>query len=183
PQQVYHLSYRDARNVITNSNMDSLSESNATRRVIISTEDSFLEIRPRVYINKVAPGDAVTLFKKFSAEGKNYDVATNRAQRIQYNVVQDSNRITFDSHAFIGKGDLIRDQEVRVDLNIPVGTHLIIDKDMVGRIYLSDRGRLDNIFYIQDSEIPLQSRWEMTPGGLNYVRDSINLPVDTVLKK
>src|SRR5690606_15400087 len=178
PQQVYHLSYRDARNTITSSHADSLSGSNATRRVIISAEDSFLELRPRIYINKVAPGDAVLLIKKFSAEGRNYDVATNRAQRIQYNVVQDSNRITFDSHAFIGKDDLIRDQEVRVDLNIPIGTRLIIDKDVIRRIYSSDRGRLDDVFDNQDTEIPLQSGWEMTAAGLNYVGNSINLPVD-----
>src|SRR5690606_33958235 len=107
--------------------------------------------------------------------------------------------LIFDSHATIGKNDLYRDQNVRVEMNIPVGTRLIIDNEIRHRIYNLSFDEFDDDY--DDQPKPRQSEWLMTVNGLEYIRksqgmiapsdidslntyqDSLNTKIDTVLKK
>src|SRR5690606_41333900 len=112
---------------------------------------------------------------RYSAEGRNYQLATERAQGIQYHAAQDSNRIVFDSHAFMGEGDLYRDQDVDVELNIPVGTRLLIDNDVLYRLSnVSMHAFHEDIE--EYNERQAQTEWVMTDNGMEYTR-SRSLPV------
>jgi len=198
PATVYHLSSNDIR--ATSRNTDSVY-SNGTKysnKVTIKRGSSFLEIRPKIYINKLIEEDIPTISKEFSAEGRNFGIATERAQHVNYKIVQNNEVLLFDSHATIGKNDLYRDQDVRVELNIPMGTRLIIDNEIRHRIYNVSFDAFEDDY--DDQPLPQQSEWIMTANGLEYQRnpqgmispttidsthiqsDSISTKIDTVFK-
>lgn len=192
---VYFLTMNDVTAVAKQSEPNT----RVRRRVIDITDGEWSkQIRPRIYINKLTFGDTATITKNYSAEGRNFEVATSRAQHISYQVKQDNRKIIFDSHGSIGQGELIRDQEIWVELNIPVGTRVIIDENVQHRIYnLPDDG-VDNDDF--DNRAYYPSEWVMTVNGLQYVakatgapiplpsdsttvpNDTIATPIDTLIK-
>jgi phage shock protein PspC (stress-responsive transcriptional regulator) len=198
PENVYHLSINDVRTIAQDQNSESSNGQAYTNRIVMRRGGSFMDIRPRIYINKLVYGDTATITKEYSAAGRNFDIASKRAQNMTYHVKQTNGELLFDSHALIGANDLYRDQEIRVDLNIPVGTRLVIDRDMRYRLYNVSFDKFDDSF--EDMPSPDQSEWIMTASGLEYVsdrqgqigigssdstavlRDSINLKIDTTLK-
>lgn len=199
PEGVYHLSINDVRTVAQQRDSVYANGQTYSNRIIMRRGGSFMDVRPRIYINKLVYGDTATVSKEFSAAGRNFDVASKRAQSMTYHVKQANGELTFDSHALIGTNDLYRDQEIRVDLNIPVGTRLIIDNEIRNRLYNVSFDKFDDAF--DDMPRPDQSEWTMTANGLEYIsdrqgqigsgiadstavlRDSINLKIDTTLKK
>ena len=199
PDSVYHLSLTDVRTVAQQRGSSYTNGQTYSNRIIMRRRGSFMDIRPRIYINKLLYGDTATITKEYSAVGRNFDIASKRAQNITYHIKQNNGELTFDSHAIIGQNDLYRDQEIRVDLNIPIGTRLIIDKDVRYRIYNVSFDRFEDAF--DDMPTPEQSEWIMTINGLEFIsgrqrqidsgsadstailRDSINLKIDTTLKK
>jgi len=199
PETVYHLSLNDIRTVAQELSPGSPKEQAYVNRIIIRRGVSYMDIRPRIYINKLVYGDTATISKEYSAVGRNFDIASKRAQNMTYNVKQTNDELIFDSHALIGANDLYRGQGIRVDLNIPVGTRLIIDRNMRYRLYNVSFDKFEDDF--DDMPTPDQSEWIMTANGLEYVsdrlrqlrpdnadstltiQDSINFKIDTTLKK
>lgn len=199
PENVYHLTANNIR--LTSTSTDSISADGKkySNQITIKRGNSFLEIRPQIYINKLIEGQAPNITKEFSAEGRNFNIATERAQHVNYKVVQNNDLLIFDSHATIGKNDLYRDQNVRVDLHIPLGTRLIIDNELRHRIYNLSFDEFEDDY--DDQPKPLQSEWLMTVNGLEYIRksqgslspnsadtlnpnqDSLSVKIDTVIKK
>jgi len=199
PDSVYHLSINDVRTVAQQRDSVYTNGQTYSNRIIMRRRGSFMDVRPRIYINKLVYGDTATISKEFSAVGRSFDIASKRAQNMTYHVKQNNGELSFDSHALIGSNDLYRDQEIRVDLNIPVGTRLVIDKEVRYRIYNVSFDKFEDAF--DDMPTPDQSEWIMTTNGLEYIsdrqgqigsgsadstvimRDSINLKIDTTLKK
>ncbi len=199
PESVYHLSINDVRSVA--QQRDSIYKNGQTysNRIIMKRSGSFMDVRPRIYINRLINGETANISKEYSAVGRNFDIASKRAQNMTYHIKQDSTELSFDSHALIGANDLYRDQEIRVDLNIPVGTRLIIDNEVRYRLYNVSFDKFNDAF--DDMPTPAQSEWVMTDNGLEYISDrpgqvglgsadsstvltdSINLKIDTTLKK
>lgn len=176
---IYFLTMNDVTAVAKKSN----SDPRVRRRVMNITDGEWSkQIQPRIYINKLTFGDTATINKNYGAEGRNFDIATARAQKIVYNVKQENRKIVFDSHGSIGKGELIRDQEIWVELNVPVGTRLIIDENVQHRIYNLPDDNVDNDDFDNRSYYP--SEWIMTANGLQYVSkaasSTIPLPTDSI---
>lgn len=176
---VYFLTMNDVTAITKRSN----PSSRVKRRVVDITDGEWSkQIRPRIYINKLTFGDSATVNKNYSAEGRNFEVATARAQQIIYNVAQEDRKIIFDSHGSIGKGELIRDQEIWVELNVPEGTRLIIDENVQQRIYNLPDDDVDSDDFDRRSYYP--SEWIMTSKGLQYISKvagrSTPLPVDSL---
>lgn len=175
PQPVYHLTMNDVRSTTRVSDSVNSGGQRISKRVRVSKKNTFIDIRPEIYVRKLAAGGVPTMTTRYSAEGRNYQMATERAQGIQYHAAQDSNRIVFDSHAFMGEGDLYRDQDVDVELNIPVGTRLLIDNDVLYRLSNVSMDAFHED--IEDyNERPAQTEWVMTDNGLEYIPSRI-MPV------
>ena len=176
PQPVYHLTMNDVRTTTRVSDSVNSGGQRISKKVRVSKKNAFIDIRPEIYVRKLVAGGVPTMMTRFSAEGRNYQMATERAQHIQYHAAQDSNRIVFDSHAFMGKGDLYRDQDVDVELNLPVGTRLLIDNEV---LYHLSNVNMDAFHEdIEDySNRPAQTEWVMTDNGLEYVPSRLAPPV------
>lgn len=175
PEKVYHLTVNDIRSISKRTDSVYSNGFRFSNKVTIKRGSSILEIRPTIYINKLLKGDIPSVSKEISAEGRNFAIATERAQHVNYKIIQDNQLLTFDSHATIGKNDLYRDQSIQVELNLPVGTHLIIDGSLLHRIYnISLNGLKDDY---DDQPWPQQSEWIMTVNGLEYIRKSQTLTI------
>lgn len=68
--------------------------------------------------------------KEYTARGETYEAAAQRAGNIHYTIRQDSTILVFDSHFTLDDGELMRDQDVRVVLHVPIGTALTIDREL-----------------------------------------------------
>lgn len=69
----------------------------------------------------------IRLEVKKSAQAESYEEAGIRADSIAYNFSMDSNSIAFDPFFTYPQIHLLRDQEVRLSLKIPVGTVVYLD--------------------------------------------------------
>ncbi|EFK59922.1 PspC domain-containing protein [Sphingobacterium spiritivorum] len=156
-QAVYHLSERDVRVI-------KVEESNTKRIIKIDDRDlsDFLKNNIRVRVEKIDSLKAPYIKYEYSSRGKNYQLATNRASQIRYQVTQDSLGIHFDSHFKLREKELYRDQEVTVTLYLPVGSKVIIDRSLEYK--LRDISYYDcKVRYEEDVK---ETEWNVTDLGL-----------------
>ncbi|MGJ1266216.1 PspC domain-containing protein [Sphingobacterium spiritivorum] len=156
-QAVYHLSERDVRVI-------KVEESNTKRTIKIDDRDlsDFLKNNIRVKVEKIDSLKAPYIKYEYSSRGKNYQLATNRASQIRYQVTQDSLGIHFDSHFKLREKELYRDQEVTVTLYLPVGSKVIIDRSLEYK--LRDISYYDcKVRYEEDVK---ETEWNVTDLGL-----------------
>ncbi len=120
--------------------------------------------RIRIDINKSENG-ITRLTQKYESQGKTFQSALQNAQNISYNYVMKDSELIFSPRFQLRKGSIWRNQEVRLNLEIPVGTRLILKQD----IY-----RYVNNYWTwecNDSENDQNdySVWVMTDDGLKCV--------------
>ncbi|MFC1223802.1 PspC domain-containing protein [Pedobacter sp. BG31] len=84
--------------------------------------------RIRIDINKSENGVA-RLTQKYESQGKTFQSALQNAQNISYNYVVKDSELIFSPRFQLRKGSIWRNQEVRLNLEIPVGTKLILKQD------------------------------------------------------
>jgi phage shock protein PspC (stress-responsive transcriptional regulator) len=84
--------------------------------------------RIRIDINKSETG-VTRLTQKYESQGKTFQSALQNAQNISYNYVVKDAELTFSPRFQLRKGTIWRNQEVRLNLEIPVGTKLILKQD------------------------------------------------------
>lgn len=82
----------------------------------------------RIDINKSETG-VTRLTQKYESQGKTFQSALQNAQNISYNYVVKDSELTFSPRFQLRKGTIWRNQEVRLNLEIPVGTKLILKQD------------------------------------------------------
>ncbi|SFA50924.1 phage shock protein C (PspC) family protein [Pedobacter suwonensis] len=85
--------------------------------------------RIRIDINKSETGVA-RLTQKYESQGKTFQSALQNAQNISYNYVVKDSELIFSPRFQLRKGSIWRNQEVRLNLEIPVGTKLILKQDI-----------------------------------------------------
>src|SRR5690606_6569302 len=189
PEKTYHLTVNDIRSVSKRTDSVYPNGFKSSNKITIKRGRTSLEISPRIYINKLMHEDMPSVSKEFSAEGRNFNIATERAQHVNYKIIQNKEMLIFDSHAILGKNELYRDQSIRVELNIPVGTKIIIDNEIRHRIYNVSFDRFEEEY--DDQPTPPQSEWVMTENGLEYIpkyqrqflpesQDTINIQKDSI---
>src|SRR5690606_24003948 len=70
----------------------------------------------------------------YRAKGNTYKEASDRASRISYQVKQDKNVVSFDSHFAMSQQDKFRDQHVGIIVYLPVGTKVSLSNSIAHRI-------------------------------------------------
>ncbi len=166
-QPVYHLSRNDV-SVIRLLN-DSTDRSSRIRQRAVIRTSSLIERQSRVHLRiaKVDSTQGPSVMYEYSARGATYERAAERAGRINYHLEQLGERLVFDSHFGLDGEDLMRDQQLYVKLNIPVGARLLIDRDLQRHIWdsLPFHQCEDNYDY-PDGARPDKTEWIMTESGL-----------------
>ncbi|NII85698.1 MULTISPECIES: PspC domain-containing protein [unclassified Pedobacter] len=120
--------------------------------------------RIRIDINKSETG-VTRLTQKYESQGKTFQSALQNAQNISYNYVMKDSELIFSPRFQLRKGTIWRNQEVRLNLEIPVGTKLILKQDAyryVNNYWTWECNDSENDH--NDSSI-----WVMTDDGLKCV--------------
>ncbi|WP_145857141.1 PspC domain-containing protein [Pedobacter suwonensis] len=118
----------------------------------------------RIDINK-SETNAARLTQKYESQGKTFQSALQNAQNISYSYVMKDSELIFSPRFQLRKGTIWRNQEVRLNLEIPVGTRVILKQDAYR--YINNYWTWecnDNENDHNDSSI-----WIMTDDGLKCV--------------
>lgn len=142
---------------------------NANQRRQIVTDD--FENGPFVSPNNVriniekSENGATRLIQKYESQGKTFQSALQNAQNIDYKYVLKDSTITFSPRFELRKGTIWRNQEVWLNLEVPVGTRLILKEDAYR--YINNYGTWDCGEIENDKND--YSVWIMTEDGLKCV--------------
>jgi len=162
--------YRMSKNDLTVIRLynDSTDRVSLIRRRAIVSNRSLMEWQRRMYLRivKVDSAEAPSLTYEYSAHGSTYEQAAERAGRIRYQLQQQADRLVFDSHFTLADEDLMRDQRLYLKLNIPVGTRLIIDKDLQRHIYDLPFNQCEENYQDAKGDRPDKTEWIMHESGL-----------------
>ncbi|MFC3561983.1 PspC domain-containing protein [Pedobacter jamesrossensis] len=118
----------------------------------------------RININKSEAG-VTRLIQKFESQGKTFSSALQNAQNISYNFVAKESSLVFNPRFQLRKGSIWRNQEVRIDLEVPVGTKLVLKNDSYR--YINNYGMWDCADTENDSND--YTTWIMTDDGLRCI--------------
>ncbi|MFD2969187.1 PspC domain-containing protein [Sphingobacterium bambusae] len=100
----------------------------------------------------------------YSAKGKTYQLAAERAKNIVYEAVQDGETTLFPSHFLLRKNALDRDQYVGVTVYLPRGAKVILDREMGNKLRGVSYWECLNNYADQDHQ--KYTEWTMSPTGL-----------------
>ena len=164
PHPVLHLTRNDMT-VIRLQRDSSDRISNIRQRALVRNRN-ILEGQSRMYMRivKVDSLQAASLTYEYSARGVTYDLAAERAGKIDYEFQQLGDTLSFGSHFRIADDDLMRDQHLYLELNIPVGARLIIDRDLQRHIWDLPFNQCEENYGYSDR--PDKTEWIMTTSGL-----------------
>lgn len=118
-----------------------------------------------------AGGDSIELFVYKKSQGRTIEEAQERVHGIEYLIKQDSGTITFAPAFTFNEATGWKGQEVDVELRIPVGTVVFLDRTCNGFIW-----DIDNVHGTKDDKMT-DRRWLMTKNGLECV-DCAGLELD-----
>jgi hypothetical protein len=146
PQNVYYLQMGEERTI-----QEDFVGGNRTKIITITGNDRDFDTPNSVNIDlHLIETGTPTLTKTYSARGKNFDMALNNARQIEYYYTQKDSLLVFDSHSALKEGSLWRNQEVKLKLNIPIGTVLYIQKQFASHFFQSQM--YDCLDYDDDNE-------------------------------
>lgn len=117
-----------------------------------------------INIIKAETGMQAKLIQEYKASGRDFDVAAKRAERMRYEMNQNEQHLTFDSHATLPKGELMRDQEVNIKMLLPVGAKLFISNESDRYIRNLPTWQCRDLY--PESERDGYTEWVMTEDGL-----------------
>jgi len=106
-------------------------DANQKNQIVIDDYENGPFVSPnniRININKSETG-AARLTQKNESQGKTFPGALQNAQNISYNYVLKDSAIVFSPRFQLRKGTIWRNQEVWLNLEVPVGTKLILKED------------------------------------------------------
>lgn len=168
---VYVLSRNDA--TVIKVEEDSLDRASQIRSRAIIRNRHILEGKNRMYLRIVRAdsADQPLLTYEYSARGATYELAAERAAKISYGFRQEAGRLVFDSHFTIAKDDLMRNQRLQLRLHVPVGSRLVIDREMRRHIYDLPFSQCEELSRYSSGGIPEQTAWIMTDSGLKCAAD------------
>ena len=180
PQAVYKLNIRDNNTVILKkgNEADSLNVSQDVQKSLQNNQRNFFNHNRRVSlrIERIDSNQTARLMEEFSAKGRTFEIAANRAERISYSINQEGEDIWFASHATLPKDELFRDQEVDIKLYLPVGTSLLIPKEFENKINIRGLSVWECENAYPSSQSAVFTQWQMTENGLQCMAYDIDLP-------
>lgn len=189
PQNTYKLNVRDNNTLIIKKggSLDSAHAEIGVRKSVKQNRSLSFNHHNSVSlrIEKADPDQGPTLLEEFSAKGTNFDVALERAGKISYEINQEGESLWLASNAILPAGEMVRDQEVRLTLLLPIGTLVSIPREF---------GRSINLWGIsfwecQDAhreanEGYRSTEWIMTDMGLKCIMEqepaTLPIPLDSL---
>ncbi|WP_242691800.1 PspC domain-containing protein [Desertivirga arenae] len=166
-QGTYHLKLNRSRSLSRQDSL-SLNLNQNFKGQIISDDDEGFDDNLDVDIN-IENSDSSTpiLVKQYKARGKNLEAALKNAQSIAYTWIEQDSTLTFDKHFKINNQIPFRAQELNLIVKIPLGTRLLIDREVAQHI------RNVNVWDCQTKEDDWSSPLDviMTEGGLKCSKD------------
>ncbi|WP_353184386.1 PspC domain-containing protein [Parapedobacter lycopersici] len=162
----YHLSRNDLTVIKLSQNQADRTAS--IRQRAMDRNRNILEGQSRMYMHiaRIDSSQGPSIRYEYSAHGATYDRAAQRAGRINYQLQQLGDTLLFDSHFNLDNQELMRDQELHLTLNIPVGTKLVIDRDLQRHIWDLPFNQCEENYGYPDGNRPDQTEWVMTESGL-----------------
>jgi len=118
--------------------------------------------KPQLDIVK-ATGEKVELVMVRSARGESQRAAAERANAIDYGFISNDTALLFNSYFAIPDADRWRNQDVKLELRIPVGKTILLTEEMERIIY-----DIKNVTNTYDGDM-VGRRWKMTDKGLTCV--------------
>ncbi|MDQ0637467.1 phage shock protein PspC (stress-responsive transcriptional regulator) [Pedobacter sp. W3I1] len=106
-------------------------DANQKNRIVVDDLEDGPFVSPnriRIDINKSETG-VTRLTQKYESQGKTFQSALQNAQNISYNYEMKDSELIFSPRFQLRKGTIWRNQEVRLNLEVPVGTKLILKQD------------------------------------------------------
>ena len=142
-------------------------DGNQRNKIVIDDFEDGPFVSPNnVRINIIKSETGVTrLVQKFESQGKTFQSALQNAQNISYTYTAKESSLIFNPRFQLRKGSIWRNQEVWINLEIPVGTKVIIKEDSYR--YINNYGTWDCADKENDSND--YSTWVMTEDGLRCV--------------
>lgn len=151
------------------------------RRTAVRRNSPIFNSQRKVYlrVNKLDSLQQPSVTYEYSARGKTYDQAAERAGNIQYHLEQTGEALVFDSHFQMDQQELMRDQSLRIRLNLPVGTILHIERDFNRYLWDVPMNQCTSNYLARDGYRPDKTSWIMTHAGLKcMLEDPIEDPVE-----
>lgn len=153
----YVLQERDVRVI------DVSSDGVMKKNIQVEIEGQSLEeyLRSEIHFD-VEPLDSLEqpyIQYRYSAKGRTYRLASDRASEIKYQAVQKGETLFFDSHFALENKGLYRDQRVNATLFLPIGTRLTIMNNL----------RHKTAIRVRDCDPDLNGKsteWVVTKSGL-----------------
>lgn len=100
----------------------------------------------------------------YSAKGKTYQLAAERAGNIKYSAIQEGKKILFPSHFILEGSPLSRDQQVRVTVYLPQGAKVVLNNEIRQKTWSVNYGDCLNNY--KKGVQPDYTEWTMTDRGL-----------------
>lgn len=185
PQTIYRLNVRDNNTVIIKKGeeIDSLNGFKDVQKSLRYNERNFFNHNRRVSlrIERIDSNQTAKLMEEFSAKGRTFEIAADRAERIAYSINQEGEDLWFASNATLPKNELIRDQEVSISLFLPVGARLIISKEFERKINIRGLSIWECENSYPTDEKPNFTEWQMTETGLKCLAYNLDLPSQNLI--
>lgn len=142
---------------------------------VVTTSDNHWKLGAQLNIVP-ATGDSIEMYVYKKSQGRSIEEAQERVRNISYLIKQDSSGITFAPAFTFDEATGWKAQEVDVELRIPVGTTIFLDRTCNGFIW-----DIDNVHGTADDDMT-DRRWKMTAAGLECV-DCAGLELDPPTQK
>ena len=132
PQEIYHFTEKDIR-VLDASEQDSLK---SKFHIQLDGQDlrNYLHNNINIYFERIDSLSQPYIQYSYSAKGKTYQLASERARDIAYEAIQEGRNLLFPSHFFLRKNALEREQQVIVTVYLPQGSKVVLQQEIEHKI-------------------------------------------------
>ena len=178
-QPTYHLTLKDVSIIHLNDSVQLEDRSGYIRRAAENRsslsaniyKNAFTRVGVSLAIAKIDSAAQPSITYEYSAHGRTFEQAAERAGKIEHNLTQNGEVIIIDSHFKLGHDELFRDQDVHMRLNIPVGTIVYLDRDLQRILRNVSIRQCRTNYEARDGFAPDKTAWIMTEAGLKCTVD------------
>lgn len=162
PQKLYYFTEKDVR-VLDASEKDSLR---SKFNIQIDGQDlrNHLHTNIGIYFESIDSLSQPYIQYSYSAKGKTYQLAAERAKNIVYESVQEGNTVLFPSHFILKRNELDRDQYVRATVYLPRGSRVVLHREIENKV--RDVPCWECLNNYPDRDHQKFTEWTMTATGL-----------------
>lgn len=162
PQKVYYFTEKDIR-ALDASEQDSL-QSKFNIRLDGQDLRNYLHSDIGIYFESIDSLDQPYIVYSYSAKGKTYQLASERAHNIAYEGIQEGETFLFPSHFLLMKNILDREQQVRVTVYLPRGAKVVLQREIERK--LRDMSYHECWNNYPEGERQKYTEWTMSNTGL-----------------